>query len=65
MEYYKNILKNRANVTLNDAIFRDEKLFPPADLRQNLDFWEHDILRDHPHKSTILYWIQGVGWKSF
>ena len=49
VEYYKNILKNRVNVTLEDAIFRDENLFSPANLRQNLEFWEHEILNDHPH----------------
>ena len=54
VDYSKNILKNRLNVTLEDAIFRDEKLFSPANLKRNLDFWEHEILKDHPYKATIL-----------
>jgi len=36
VEYYKNILKNQVNVSLEDAIFRDEKMFSPANLKQNL-----------------------------
>ena len=59
------ILKNQVNVNLEDAIFRDEKLFSPANLRQNLEFWEHEILKDHPHKATILNWLQGVKLEEF
>ena len=65
VEAYKNILKNRVNVTLEDAIFRDEKIFSPANLKQNLDFWEHEILKGHPHKATIKNWIQGVKLEEF
>ena len=65
VEFYENILKNQVKVNLEDAIFRDEKLFSPADLRQNLEFWEHEILKDHPHKATILNWLQGVSLEEF
>ena len=38
VEYYKNILKNRRNVTLEDAIFRDETLFSPPNLKTEFGF---------------------------
>ena len=58
-------MKNQLKVNLEDAIFRNEKLFSPANLRHNLEFWENEILKDHPHKSTILNWLQGVKLEEF
>ena len=54
------ILKCNKSVSIEDAIFRDCKSFVPANLRNHLPFWEQEILKDHPHKDTILKWLQGV-----
>ena len=65
IEFYRNILKNEMKLTVDDAIFRNEKLFSPANLKNNVDFWEKEILKDHPHKTAILGWIQGVKLEEF
>ena len=65
IEFYRNLLKHEEKLTVDDAIFRNEKLFTPANLRDNVDFWEKEILKDHPHKTTILGWIQGVKLEEF
>jgi len=64
-EYYKNLLKNSVSVNLEDAVFRDEKVFCIANLKNHLPFWEHEVLKDHPHKLTLLKWIQGVQIEDF
>ena len=48
-----------------DAVFRDSKIFKPANLKNHLPFWEEEILRDHPHKENILKWLQGVQIEAF
>ena len=45
---------------MEDAIFRNTDMFVPANLEKLIAFWEQEILRDHPHKNTILKWWQGV-----
>ena len=65
IHYYKNILKNKALVSVEDAIFRDPNAFVTANLGRHISFWEHEILKDHPHKQTILKWIQGVKLEDF
>jgi len=65
IEFYRNILKNEIKLTVDDAIFRNEKLFTPANLKSNVEFWEKEILKDHPHKTAILGWIQGVKLEEF
>ena len=64
-EYYKNLLKNSVSDNLEDAVFRDEKVFCIANLKNHLPFWEHEVLKDHPHKLTLLKWIQGVQIEDF
>ena len=64
-DYYKNLLKQSISVNIEDAIFRNEKAFCIANLRNHLPFWEHEILKDHPHKQNLLKWIQGVQIEDF
>ena len=52
-------------MTLEQAIFRKEDLFTQANLRKHLPFWESEILKDHPHKNTILNWLSGVKIEEF
>ena len=53
------------NVQLEDAIFRKEENFRPANLQHHLQFWESEILKDHPQKQAILGWLQGVKIEEF
>ena len=62
---YKILLKDRKQVTIEDAVFRKEDYFIPANLQNNLSFWEHKVLVDHPHKNTILNWLTGVKIEEF
>ena len=62
---YKSILKEKIPVTLDHAIFRNEKTFIPANLRNHIHFWEHEILKDHPQKVNLLKWISGVRIEDF
>ena len=50
---------------MEDAIFRNNDAFTPANLKEHLPFWEHEILKDHPHKQTILKWLKGVRIEEF
>ena len=52
-------------MTIEDAVFRKEGYFIPANLQNNLSFWEHEVLVDHPHKNTILNWLTGVKIEEF
>ena len=52
-------------MTIEDAIFRNESAFVPANLNRHRDFWEHVILKDHPHKQTLLGWLPGVHIQEF
>ena len=52
-------------VGFEDAIFRDEKHFSPANLQNYLEFWENEILAQHPHKDNLLKWIKGVRIEEF
>ena len=65
MEYLRDILKNATEMSLEDAIFRNNEYFVLANLQNHLPFWENEILRDHPHKETILKWLQGVKIEEF
>ena len=51
--YFKTIMKRKIKVSLGDAIFRDEKEFRPASLRDNILFWENEILKNHPDKDML------------
>jgi hypothetical protein len=50
---------------LEHAIFRNEDDFSPTNLQHHLPFWEHEILKDHPHKQAILGWLKGVKLEEF
>ena len=43
----------------------NESAFVPANLNRHRDFWEHVILKDHPHKQTLLGWLPGVHIQEF
>ena len=60
MQHLQDILKNKTEMSLEDAIFRNTDFFTPANLQNHLPFWKQEILKDHPHKETILKWLQGV-----
>ena len=64
-QYYKDILKLKKLVNLEDAIFRKESLFQPANLQNHLKFWEEEILKDHSHEQSILSWLTGVKIEEF
>ena len=49
-EYYKDILKNKTSVSVEDAVFRNTDAFVPANLEKQIAFWEQEILKDHPTK---------------
>ena len=57
---YKSILFSNRNVSLEEAIFRSEKAFRPSNLQSCLQFWEEEILKQHPQKQTLLGWLMGV-----
>ena len=50
IHYFKNILKNKTVVSVEYAIFRDPNAFVTANLGKYILFWEHEILKDDPHK---------------
>ena len=64
-EYYKDILKNKTSVSVEDAVFRNTDAFGIANLEKHIAFWEQEILKDHSHKNTILKWLQGVQLEEF
>ena len=64
-EFYKEILQNNLKVSLEDAIFRKEEHFIPANLQQFYNFWDQEILKDHPHRDNLLKWIKGVEIEEF
>ena len=61
----KAILKEKRSVTIEEAIFRSESFFKPANLLNHLPFWSDEILKDHPHKHKILEWLAGVKIEQF
>ena len=65
VQFYKSILRDKRPVTVGDAVFRKEANFVPANLKNHLEFWEQELLKDHPHKQTLLKWIQGVHIEDF
>ena len=52
-------------MNLQNAVFRNCEHFTTANLKNHLPFWEHVILKDHPHKENILRWLQGVKIEEF
>ena len=64
-KFFQQILDSKFNVTLEEAIFRSEQAFKPANLQEHLQFWEDEILKDHPQKTNLLGWIKGVKIEEF
>ena len=62
---FTHILNSNSKVTLEEAIFRSEKAFKPANLKEHKQFWEEEILKEHPQKTTLLSWIEGVKIEEF
>jgi len=50
---------------IEDAVFRSEPSFKPANLLNYIPFWSNEILKDHPHKQKILGWLTGVKIEEF
>ena len=50
---------------MEDASFRNNDAFTPTNLKKHIPFWENEILRDHPHKQTILKWLHRVQIEEF
>ena len=63
--FFQQTLNTNTKVTLEEAIFRSELAFKPANLRQHKQFWEEEILKEHPQKTTLLSWIEGVKIEEF
>jgi hypothetical protein len=64
-EFFQQILDSKFNVSLEEAIFRSEQAFKPANLQEHVQFWEEEILKDHPQKTNLLGWIKGVKIEEF
>ena len=62
---YKVWLADGKAVSLEEAIFRSTEAFKPCNLKEHLEFWEEEILRDHPNKANILKWLVGVKIEDF
>ena len=65
VQYYTSLLKNNANVSIDQAIFRNEAAFKPGNLYNHAQFWETVILKDHPHKDMLLRWLPGIDLEEF
>ena len=64
-EFLKQTIHSNSKVTLEEAIFRSEEAFRPANLQEYKQFWENEILREHPQRTTLLNWIEGVKIEEF
>ena len=54
---FRKVIQQNLDVSPVDAVFRDEKDFLPGSLMFCKEFWEHEILKDHPQKDQLLEWI--------
>ena len=50
---------------LPEKVMRDEKEFMVGSLSLCEEFWEKEILADHPDKHKLISWLQGVKIESF
>ena len=64
-EFYTEIHQKNLALSLEDAIFRKEECFMPANLQNFYEFWDQEVLKDHPHKDDLLKWIKGVEIEEF
>ena len=63
--FFQQTLSSNSKVTIEEAIFRSEMAFRPANLKEHKQFWKDEILKNHPQKSTLLQWIEGVKIEEF
>ena len=63
--FFQQTLSSNSKVTIEEAIFRSEMAFRPANLKEHKQFWKDEILKNHPQKSTLLQWIEGVKLEEF
>ena len=62
---FKVFLAEGKKVSLEEAIFRSTKAFKPCSLKEHLQFWEQEILLNHPNKVNLLKWLAGVRIEDF
>jgi hypothetical protein len=53
-QFFTQTLNSNSKVTLEEAIFRSEKAFKRADLKEHRQFWEETILKEHPQKNNSI-----------
>ena len=65
--FFKQALSSNSKMTLEEAIFRSEVAFKSTNLQECTcrQFWEEEILKEHPQKTTLLNWIEGVKIEEF
>ena len=63
--FNKKLINNNIKESLEDVVFRNEKFFKAANLENHVQFWEEEILKDHPNKNQLLNWIKGVPIEKF
>ena len=59
LQDFKSILHDEVS-TLPQKVQREEKGFMVGSLGLCENFWEKEILSDHPNKQLLLSWLQGV-----
>ena len=59
-DFFQQVLSSNSKATLEEAIFRSEQAFRPANLEEHSQFWKEEILKDHPQRVRLLGWIRGV-----
>ena len=64
-DFFKQVLNSDSKVTLEEAIFRSEVAFKLSNLQENKQFREEEILKDHPQRTTLLNWMEGVKIEEF
>ena len=52
-------------VSIEQAIFRNEDAFTPGNLYNHIEFWKTVILKDHPHRDMLLRWLPGIDLEEF
>ena len=65
LEDFKNILHDKVSGILPERVMRKEKEFMVGSLSLCADFWEREILADHPKKQLLMSWIKGVKIETF
>ena len=58
-------MSSYSTVTLEEAVFRSEVVFKPANLQKHRQLLEEEILAERPQKTTLLNWIRGIRIEEF